>query len=46
VISRVSVSLIGFDPTAFARKGFQLWPAPAGGLLAEQDVLSDKDVLK
>jgi hypothetical protein len=38
--------LIGFDPVIFASQGYQLWPAPAGGFLAEQDVLSDKNILK
>jgi hypothetical protein len=38
--------LIGFDPAIFANQGYQLWPVPAGGFLAEQDVLSDKNVLE
>jgi hypothetical protein len=37
---------IGFDPAIFAKQGYQIWPAPAGAFLAEQDVLSDKNVLK
>jgi hypothetical protein len=38
--------LTGFDPKAFEAQGYQIWPAPAGGILGDQDVLSDKDILK
>jgi hypothetical protein len=38
--------LIVVDPKAFETKGFQIWPAPKSGILADQDVLSDKDILK
>jgi hypothetical protein len=38
--------LIAFDPAVFANQGYQIYPAPAGGFLMEQDILSDKNVLK
>ena len=37
--------LTGFDPAIFERQGYQIWPAP-GGVLAEQDVLGDKNILR
>lgn len=38
--------LIGFDPRVFNAQGYQIWPDPPGGILADEDILSNKDILK
>ncbi|QIG97696.1 MULTISPECIES: hypothetical protein [Bradyrhizobium] len=35
--------LIGFDPDAFAKQGYQLWPN-TGGIASSHDPLTSKDI--
>ncbi len=36
--------LIGFDLAIFQKQGYQIWP-DRGGILADQNVLADKNLL-
>ena len=37
--------LTAVDAQAIESAGYQIWSAPSGGFLADQDVLADKNVL-